>query len=498
MATCSACCKSLGCSITTLVIGILLVIGSSIFIGLELANKLIDSQLKSKLVISPNSFIFSEWLNPPIPIYMQYWMFNVTNSEQVIQGQKPTVEEIGPFTYQLYQPKTDIAFYLNSTVSYKFNHALVYESSMSIKDPHSVKITQLNIPLLTIQSLVKNFNIPKYLVNLLILALNDSDVFVSHTVHEWLFGYPDPVFHAVHVVMNLLHKKFSPNFGLFLGYNNSNDGTYLVYTGEDDITKSNQICKWNSNNTLSWWSSAAANMINGTDGTFFSPKVSKSKNLYAFVTDICRSVYFRFESDSNVKGIDTWRFIMPAEVFANATINQDNAGFCVPAKKCLDSGVLDISTCKQGAPIVLSSPHFYLSAPQYIHGVNGMHPNKKEHETYVDIEPLSGSVFSGAKRLQINAYLKNQNIFKSLKHVHDVILPILWLNESVKLDDPTANMFKSDVVVLINFVHALPYVLLGVGLALALIGCILIYLWHRRKNNGLFLSVPLEDESNDK
>ena len=492
MASC-ACCKSLGCSIASLVIGVILVIGSSIFIGLNLSETLIDSQLQEKLLISPDSFIFSEWKTPPPPIFMQYWMFNVTNSDNVTQGHKPTVEQVGPFTYRLYQPKTDIAFYPNNTVSYKFNHTLVFQPDMSYANPADVNITQLNVPLLTVQSLTKKYKIPTYLVKLLILALGDTAVFVNHTVEEWLFGYPDPVFKAVSVIMDILHKHFAPDFGLFVGYNNSNDGVYLVNTGKDDITKSNQICKWNGNDSLPWWTSAEANMVNGTDGTFMSPKVDTSKKLYAFVTDICRSVYFQFEKDSSVKGINTVRFTMPAVVFENATENPDNAGFCVPPKNCLDSGVLDISTCKQGAPVVLSSPHFYLASSRYIHGVNGMHPNKKEHETFVDIEPLSGSVLNAAKRLQINTHLQNLGIFSNLKHVNDVILPMLWLNESFTLDTATANMFKSQVFSLIKLVHVLPFVILGLGLALMLIGCVLLALWYKRRNS-LFVSVPLEED----
>jgi len=453
--------------------------------------------MKEKLVISPNSFIFSEWKTPPPPIYMQYWMFNVTNSENVTQGQKPTVEQIGPFTYRLYQPKTDIAFYVNNTVSYKFNHTLVFQPDMSFAHPDDIYITQLNVPLLTVQSLTQKLSIPHNLINLLILALGDTKVFVNHTVEEWLFGYPDPVFHAVHVIMNILHKHFSPKFGFFVDYNNSNDGLYLANTGKDDITKSNQVCKWNGNDSLQWWTSDEANMINGTDGTFMSPKVDKTKKLYAFVTDICRSVYFRYEKDTSIRDINTLKFTMPAIVFANATENPDNAGFCVPANNCLDSGVLDISTCKQDAPIVVSSPHFYLGSSKYIHGVNGMHPNKNEHETYVDVEPLSGSVLRAAKRLQINSHLQYLGIFSSLKHVNDVILPMLWLNESVMVDTATANMFKSDMLSLIKVAHVLPYVILGIGLALVLIGAILLALWYKRKNT-LFAHVPLEDESLEK
>lgn len=42
-----------------------------------------------------------------------------------------------------------------------------------------------------------------------------------------------------------------------------------------------------------------------------------------------------------------------------------------------------------GAPIVVSFPHFYQADQQYIDAIDGMNPNKEEHETYLDLNPVS-------------------------------------------------------------------------------------------------------------
>lgn len=41
-----------------------------------------------------------------------------------------------------------------------------------------------------------------------------------------------------------------------------------------------------------------------------------------------------------------------------------------------------------GAPIVVSFPHFYQADPMYINAIDGLSPNKDEHETYLDLQPV--------------------------------------------------------------------------------------------------------------
>src|SRR5205085_11866867 len=56
---------------------------------------------------------------------------------------------------------------------------------------------------------------------------------------------------------------------------------------------------------------------------------------------------------------------------------------------CTTDGILDISTCKKGAPIVLSSPHFYNGDLSLFQQVYGLKPEKRFHETFLEIEPVS-------------------------------------------------------------------------------------------------------------
>ena len=42
-----------------------------------------------------------------------------------------------------------------------------------------------------------------------------------------------------------------------------------------------------------------------------------------------------------------------------------------------------------GAPIFLSAPHFYQADQKFIEDIEGMHPKKEYHETFLDINPVS-------------------------------------------------------------------------------------------------------------
>lgn len=46
------------------------------------------------------------------------------------------------------------------------------------------------------------------------------------------------------------------------------------------------------------------------------------------------------------------------------------------------------------APVVMSLPHFLYTDPHVQESVEGLNPDKEEHETFFDIEPVSPQNFS--------------------------------------------------------------------------------------------------------
>lgn len=454
-----------------MVLGLLTIMIGILSVVYELAHNLIEQNFKNNLVLSPNSTVYPDWINPPVPVYMKFYIFNVTNGEEVILGGKPTVNEIGPYTYRMLVPKFDIVFHENATVSFKNNHTLVFDPHLSMGSEDDV-LTHLNMPLVTMGFMAKTTPyFVRYLgiMDKMVKLVGGQNLFESHTVKEFLFGYKDPIFNMISNVLSVVGTRFDPMFGFFYKFNNSADGLYLTTTGRKNYSNIHEIVKWNGEELLPFWSSSNANMINGTDGSFVHPNVKREDTRYVFFPHLYRSVKLEYEYDTVVKGLDAFRFHFANDLLHNVTLNPDNAGFCVP--ECYDSGILNVGSVMEGVPVFLSLPHLYNAANHYREYVNGLRPDKNIHDSIFDVEPISGAVLYGNRKLQINMMVEPSEDYQQLKHVRKFLLPMLWMSGAGTIDDETASLLRM-VMTLVKFLHMTPYILIATGCLIIIIAAV--------------------------
>lgn len=50
--------------------------------------------------IDPNSLSFNMWKEIPVPFYMSIYFFDILNPEEILKGEKPAVQERGPYVYR--------------------------------------------------------------------------------------------------------------------------------------------------------------------------------------------------------------------------------------------------------------------------------------------------------------------------------------------------------------------------------------------------------------
>lgn len=451
-------------SLLLLIVSIALLIAHT-FMGI------VEQKIKQATVLKNGSDLYEDWVNPPPAIYMQFYFYNVTNPLEILSGEKPILREIGPYTYREYRPKENINFLDNGTaVSAISRKTYVFDPDKSVGNPQEDLVRTVNIPIVTILEKLKDLS--PFLKSVIEAALKvtKDGLFVTHSVHELLWGYKDTILTVIHAV----DANTSDTFGLFYQMNSTDDGEYVFLSGSADYMEFTQILEWRGNRSLDWWTTDTCNMINGTDGSTFHSLVDKDDVIYVFPSDLCRSVRLVYDSSESVKNIPVYRFTPSPDTFANATVNPDNAGFCVPSGNCLPSGLLNVGKCKQGAPIILSFPHFYQVDENIVNSIEGMHPKKENDETFMDINPLTGALIQLAKRIQVNVHLRKLKGYESVtQNIQTLFFPVMHLNESFVLDDKTVQKL-SGILLTSRVVSNIPFIIMALGIIFGIIFIVLV------------------------
>ncbi|XP_045106675.1 lysosome membrane protein 2-like isoform X2 [Portunus trituberculatus] len=452
-------------------VGATLVLLCSIFIGVfpVIFNSIVDKML----VVREDSDTFEAFVTPPIPIYMQFWLFNVTNPEEIrYNGAKPVLEEVGPYTYEEVRVKYAFNWTTEGSVSYLQNKSYVFSQEMSGDLREDDLITSINVLMVSLAAKVSTLH-PLLLILLEVVFLRFSEkLFIRRQVGDLLFkGYPQPLLAEITKIFgDPMENK--GRFGIFYPVNNTNDKVYTVKTGADGMDDFMNIQFWNGSSSLHYWQgngSEYCNMINGTDGSQYPPRLTRSSVLRIYTSELCRSLYLTYEKDLYHHGIPVYRYIPPREVLEDPEINHDNLCYCYPDRdSCLGAGMLNLQPCL-GLPLVLSTPHFYQGDEVELAKLVGLNPTKEEHETTIDVEPRTGVAMYAAKKMQLNIPLKRYGNLPSFKNVPEVIFPILWVNESAEVDSKMAREVRNAVYIPFVVVDALCGSLIAIGALLLVV-----------------------------
>ncbi|GIY69822.1 lysosome membrane protein 2 [Caerostris extrusa] len=422
-------------------------------VGFALFPTILHALLQKNLVLEEGKEAYEKWKKTPIPVTFKVFIFNVTNPKEVMDGMKPIVQEIGPYVFKQYRSKNVLAWNkTDKTVTYDDlkQYHFVPELSANMTN----RIYSLNLPLQGILMFIKK--LPDFTRSLVVPMLEgvlknyNESLFSYRTARELLFdGY------KVDLIQDLIDlasafvtvPEILPNntFGFLYGKNNSGDGVFEVFTGEDDIGKYAQIVKWNNMSRIPFWNNQYCNMMNGTDGSQFPPPVSKRDVLYVYTPELCRSVSLEYLVDTRVRGIPALRFVTPEKLFASPLVNPDNMCYCTEEKFCGLSGILDVSPCRKGMKLAVTGPHFFQAHEFIKERVTGLNASREAHETYVDIEPNTGLVLRASRKLQMNFLLDKFEEMEETKSVTLSVIPLIWVTEEAEIDEEVATMFTAKV-----------------------------------------------------
>ncbi|KAF6132715.1 scavenger receptor class B member 2 [Phyllostomus discolor] len=80
-------------------LSLLLLVTSVTLLVARVFQKAVDQTIEKNIVLRNGSETFDSWKKPPLPVYSQFYFFNVTNPEEILRGEIPRLEEVGPYTY---------------------------------------------------------------------------------------------------------------------------------------------------------------------------------------------------------------------------------------------------------------------------------------------------------------------------------------------------------------------------------------------------------------
>uniref|UniRef100_A0A8C7WQT7 Scavenger receptor class B, member 2a n=1 Tax=Oryzias sinensis TaxID=183150 RepID=A0A8C7WQT7_9TELE len=152
-----------------------------------------------EITLTEKSQVFESWKNPPPPVYMEYYFFNVTNPWEFLQGKKASVKQIGPYTYREYRPRENVTFLENGTKLYALNpKSFVFVPEKSAGNPEVDMVTTINIPFVAVMDELNSYSFfLRSMVSIYMSSLG-VDVFMNRTVHEILWGFKDPLLSKIH------------------------------------------------------------------------------------------------------------------------------------------------------------------------------------------------------------------------------------------------------------------------------------------------------------
>lgn len=332
-----------------------------------------------------------------------------------------------------------------------------------------------------------------------------TSMFVSTTVREYLFEGVrfciNPTGLARAICKQIRDKGTktiralddgSLAFSFFNHKNRTTDGVYEVHTGLRDPEKVLEIEKYDELDSLHVWLNSSTgypsvcNMINGTDASAYPPFRRPGDSMYIFSADICRSVELYYQRETKYKGIPGFRYVTRG--FLNE-IGPEYANECfcvdrlvnVTKKKngCLYSGALDLSECID-APVILTLPHMLGAAQEYRKLVKGLEPNLKKHETFIEVQHLTGTPLQGGKRVQFNMFLKPINQITLTENLTTSLVPTIWVEEGIALNQEMVNVLKKSLINTLAVLDIVHYTLFIAGIIVAVVS-VVIFISQRQK-----------------
>ncbi|KAJ8927991.1 hypothetical protein NQ314_019519 [Rhamnusium bicolor] len=382
-----------------------------IVVGFVIFPKMISSKVKGYFLILqmvaliPKNEIRGMFLKVPFGLSFKVYMFNVTNPMEVQSGKKPSLQEVGPFCYEEWKEKVNVAddeeddtiFYDSKDTFIKKMWPGCLSGEEEVTIPHPMILAVVN-------TVMRQKPGALSLINKAIKSIfsNPTSIFVTAKANDILFDG---------VIINCGVKDFAGKAIC----SQLKEAPTLKRVSEDELAFSllapvsvlkptgelKTIAIWGGSwhmmelKKMDVWPTDECNEIKGTDGTIFPPFLAPEEGLVSFAPDLCRSLAAFFVQKTKYDGIPVREY---SANLGDMSTNADEKCYCLTPDTCLKKGLMDLYKCS-GAPIY-----------------------------------TTGSPVYAKKRLQFSMPLQPNPKVDLFNNFTDTVLPMFWVEEGVALN----------------------------------------------------------------
>ncbi|CAH4036586.1 sensory neuron membrane protein 2-like isoform X1 [Pieris brassicae] len=474
---------------------------------------ILKRQIQKSVQLDNDSMMFEKWRKIPFPLFFKIHVFNVTNVDAIMDGKKPVLQEVGPFVYKEYRERTILGYGENDTIKYTMKKSFVYDQEASGSLSEEEEVTVINFSYMN--AILTAHDLMPGIMPMLNDAMSgffstDGTPFIKIKAKDLFF---DGMFlncslsqSAIALICGKI-KADTPQvmrpakeengfyFSLFDHLNRTESGPYEMVRGTQNINELGHIVSYQDKQSMEQWMDNYCGMINGSDGSIYPPinENNVPSRLYYFEPQICRSIYVSVVGQRAFLNMSTYYFEVDSSMLASKSANPDNKCFCKRNWSsnhdgCLLMGTFNVMPC-QGAPAIISLPHFYLASDELLdYFGGGISPDRELHTSFLYIEPTTGAMLSGMQRIQFNVELRNIPNVPQLATVKSGLFPLLWLEEGVdKLPDDIVKDLR-DAHTTIGYVEAARWLIvviaafMCVGSAVCVVRSGAVAVWPRTNN----------------
>ncbi|XP_068621730.1 scavenger receptor class B member 1-like [Battus philenor] len=422
-----------------------------------------------KAILEDGGEIFEMWRKPEVKLYCRVYLFNVTNAEEYMSGvdDKVKLQEVGPYVYRENLEHEVIRFNENRTLSAIPKHPLTWVDELSEGNKEDDIVYMPHIALLSIANVVsKQSFMTRFGLNNLI-SLTDTKPLARMTAKEFMMGYSSKLM--------TLGNTFMPGWiyfdklGLIDRMYDFNGDYETIFTGTDDVTNSGLIDTYRGSTDLPHWEGKhCSNVQYASDGTKFKGGVSRNQTILFYRKSLCRAAPLIPVAEGIKNGLRGYMYTFPEHMLDNGKNIKENKCFCRQGK-CLPEGLIDVADCYYSFPIALSYPHFYKGDDILFSKVEGLTPNKEDHETRFWVQPDSGLPLDVSAKFQINMALDDISMIKNTERFSNMHLPLLWFDIRLYSLTPSLEQrFKLYLNILPVVEQSAMYICFVIGIALIL------------------------------